>query len=192
MAAPKPKRQTVPIGRVIPNPRNDNQHPQSQIDMLVESIRKFGQPRPILVRQGNHMIIAGEGVWTAMRQAGEPQIDVLLWDVDQHTADAFLVADNRFGELSQIDLERRRELLAEFSEDEFASLGFMAEQVEALIDGSSAISVVEIETGPVADVFWISVRGPLEHQALALRRLSELMADLPDVEVDLGTTSGGG
>jgi hypothetical protein len=116
---------------------------------------------------------------------------VLLWDVDQHTADGFLVADNRFSELSKIDDDRRRELLAEFTDDEFASLGFIAEEVNALLEGPSPISVSEIETGPVDDSFWISVRGPLAHQAVALKRITELMADMPDVEVDLGTTTQG-
>jgi ParB-like chromosome segregation protein Spo0J len=187
MATPKPKRIMLPIERVIPNPRNDNIHPQSQIDLLVESIRRFGQPRPVLVRQANHMLIAGHGVWMAMRQAGELQIDAAVWDVDQRTADAFLVADNRHAELSRRDDERRRALLAEFTEDEFASLGFLAEEVEAMLAGPTPLTVSEIETGPVNDSFWISIHGPLAHQAVALKRISDLMADMPEVEVDLGT-----
>jgi len=32
------------------------------------------------------------------------------------------------------------------------------------------------------------VRGPLKNQASALKRLQTLMADLPEIEVELGTT----
>lgn len=185
----KPRRQTLGIDAIIPNPRNDNVHPQSQIDLLVESIKRFGQPRPILARLANRMIIGGHGVWLAMRQAGELQIDVLLWDVDQRTADAFLVADNRFTELSHIDVERRRELLSAFTAEEALALGFQASDLEQLAGGAAPLLVTEVDTDQVADTFWISVRGPLEHQALALQRLNELMGDLPGVEVQLGTTA---
>lgn len=133
------------------------------------------------------MIIAGHGVWLAMRQAGELKIDVLLWDVDQRTADGFLVADNRFTDLSHSDPSARRELLSAFTADEARALGFQAQDFEQLAGGGASLLVTEIDTDFVADRFWISVRGPLEQQALALQRLSALMLDLPGVEVQLGT-----
>jgi ParB-like chromosome segregation protein Spo0J len=187
---PQPKRQMLPIDDVIPNPRNDNVHPQSQIDLLEQSIRRFGQPQPILVRLENRMIIAGHGIHLAMRQAGESEVDTLLWDVDQKTADAFLVADNRFSELSRRDPDRTRELLDQLREDEdFAALGFLPAEVEKLFeDEGDPIEVREINTDPVNDVFYIMVRGPLAMQALALKRLQEVMVEIPDIEVDLGTT----
>jgi len=167
-----PKRQMLPIDEVIPNPRNDNVHPQSQIDLLEQSIRRFGQPQPILVRLENRMIIAGHGIHLAMRQAGESEVDTLLWDVGQRTADAFLVADNRFSELSRRDPDRTRELLDELREDEdFAALGFLPAEVEKLFaDEGDPIEVREINTDPVNDVFYIMVRGPLAMQAVALKR----------------------
>ena len=65
------------------------------------------------------MIIAGHGVHQAMTELGRTDIDVLLWDVDQATADQYLVADNRFGELSSSDPERRRDLLEGLGDDDF-------------------------------------------------------------------------
>jgi len=62
-------------------------------------LSRFGQPRPILVRAANHMIIAGHGVHQAMSELARTEIDALVWDVDQSTADQYLVADNRFSEL---------------------------------------------------------------------------------------------
>ena len=87
------------------------QHPRSQIDLLKQSIERFGQPKPILARTANHMIIAGHGVHRAMAELGRTDIEVLLWDVDQATADQYLIADNRFSELSNSDPARRQELL---------------------------------------------------------------------------------
>ena len=79
-----------------------------------------------------------------MRQAGEREIDILLWDVDQRTADAYLVADNRFGELSHPDADRRAELLAGFGDEDFAALGFLTADVEKLLSGPDPIEVQEI------------------------------------------------
>jgi len=182
-------RRSVAIGDVIHNPRNDNIHPQTQIDLLAESYKRFGQVRPILVRAQNRMIIAGHGVHLALRQAGATSVDIILWDVDQRTADGFLLADNRFGELSHRDPERRRDLLSEFDEEEFASMGFLAAEVEQLLQNTDALPVHEVETTTIEDTFWIAVRGPLSQQAQALRRISEVMSELPDVEVDLGTVA---
>jgi ParB-like chromosome segregation protein Spo0J len=192
MQTKQPKRQMLPIKRVIPNPRNDNQHARSQIEMLTESVKHFGQPRPILVRQANHMIIAGHGVWQAMIEAGEPEIDVLLWDVDQPTADAYLLADNRFHELSSPDMDRRAELLSEIPPEDFAALGFLPAEVEAMLDGGESLAVEEIATGDVLDRFWVGISGPLVHQAQALRRIREVMAEIPEIQVDIGVTTGFG
>lgn len=134
------------------------------------------------------MLIAGHAVHQAMAAAGKKEIDVLLWDVDQKTADAFLEADNRFGELSMPDPDRRRALLADADEDDWPALGFAPDEVQKLLEEHGA-EVREIETGPVADEFWITCRGPLPRQADVLQKMRALLAEFPDVEIDLGTIS---
>ena len=147
---------------------------------LIASIRRFGQPRPILVRAENCMIIAGHGVHQAMFEAGESEIEVVLWHVDQETADQYMSGDNRFSELSYSDDDRRRALLEEVGED-LGALGFSQDEVDKILnDGAEDLAIVEIETGEVADEFWISVRGPLAKQALALQRLKQLLGELGD------------
>jgi ParB-like chromosome segregation protein Spo0J len=185
------KRSTLPIDTVIANPRNDRRHPRSQIDLLKISIERFGQPKPILARAANRMIIAGHGVHQAMSELGRPDIDVLLWDIDQATADQYLVADNRFSELSTSDVERRRELLEGLGEDDLPALGFLPEDVAKLFgEPGASLEVEEVDTEPVSDRFWISVYGPLPAQAVALKRLQEVMAEIQGVEVELGTIAG--
>lgn len=182
------KRAQLAIDKVIENPRNDRKHPRSQLDLLKASIERFGQPKPILVRTSNHMIIAGH---QAMRELGMAEIDVLLWDVDQKTADQYLVADNRFGELSTSDPDKRRDLLEGLGDDDFPALGFLPDQVAKLFEEVGAdLAVTEVDTDPVADRFWISIYGPLPQQAMALKRLQELMAEVPGVDVELGTIAG--
>ena len=191
MATSATKRSSLGIDKVIPNPRNDRRHPRSQIDLLKQSIERFGQPKPILVRTENRMIIAGHGVHQAMAELGRTEIDVVLWDVDQATADQYLLADNRFSELSTSDPGRRRELLEGLDDADFPAMGFLPDEVAKLFDQAGIdIAVEEVDTEPVADRFWISVYGPLPSQAVALQRLRQLMTELEGVEVELGTIPG--
>lgn len=186
------EQRTVSISELVPNPRNPNTHPRLQLDRLAASIKRFGQPRPVLVRAQNMMIIAGHGVWEAMKDAGHKQIAVILWYVDQKTADAYMLADNRFSQLSAPDNDRVAEILREIDEAEREAVGYSPEEANEVLAAleAEAIEVEELDTDLVSDRFWISIRGPLAQQAFALRRLKELMADIPDVEVDLGTVTG--
>ena len=184
----EPVRKSLPIYRIIENPRNDRIHPLTQIERLQESLRKFGQPYPVLVRKENNMLISGHAVWRSMKELGETKIDTLVWDVDQPTADAFLLAANRLGELSFVDPARRRELLIGIAEEDRAAVGFLPDDVEELLAlDREEIAVREVETSPVGDTFWISLRGPLPDQARVLQKLREVMAEFSLVEVTLGT-----
>ncbi len=181
---------SIPVGSLIPNPRNPRSHPEEQLERLTASIRRFGQPRPVLVRRANSMIIAGHGVTLACARAGMGEVRAVLWDVDQATADAFMLGDNRLGQLGEDDADRIRELLREIGLAGVEAVGFSAAEADELLaDAADDIDVIEIATGEVADRFWISVRGPLKHQADVLARLQAMMADLPEVEVELGTTA---
>lgn len=180
----------APLDSMVPNPRNPRVHPEDQLERLTASIRRFGQTRPILARRENRMIIAGHGVAEACRRAGLLEARVALWDVDQATADAFMLGDNRLGELGRDDPARIRELLREIGLADFESVGFSSAEVDELLaDAADDIDVVEIPVGEVEDRFWISIRGPLKDQASALHRLQQVMTDLGDVEVELGTVA---
>jgi ParB-like chromosome segregation protein Spo0J len=180
---------SLPIESLVANPRNPRSHPEMQLRRLEASIRQFGQPRPVLVRRENRMIIAGHGVKLACERAGLTQILAVLWDVDQPTADAFMLGDNRLAQLGSDDADRIRELLRELGLADVEAIGYSAAEIDELLaDASDDIDVLEIQTGDVADRFWVSVRGPLKDQAAALKRLQTVMADLPEIEVELGTT----
>jgi ParB-like chromosome segregation protein Spo0J len=182
-------RSSAKIDSLIPNPRNNRVHPPEQIEMLKASIERFGQPQAVLARKHNRMLIAGHAIHQAMLELGLPEIEVAFWDIDQPSADEFLLADNRLAELSHFDRDRTRALLESVPEDDFAALGFSTEDIEALFKeaASHAINVYEIDTTQINDEFWISVRGPLADQARALQRLKEIMAEFPGVDVELGT-----
>ena len=123
---------SLPIGSLVPNPRNPRTHPEAQLQRLTASIRQFGQPRPVLARRANRMIIAGHGVKIACERAGLTQIRTVLWDVDQATVDAFMLGDNRLAELGGVDADCVRELLHEYGLADVEAIGFSAAEVEEL------------------------------------------------------------
>lgn len=185
---PAPTPVKVEVEHLVANPRNPNQHGPDQLAHLRAALTRFGQTKPVLFRKENQMIVAGHGITEAAQQLGWRHLEGLEWDVDQETADAFMVADNRLAELSDVDTADLAVLLKEITD--YESIGFSDEDAEKLIGGldeaEAEIDIKEIDTSVVADDFWISVRGPLAQQAFALDRLQELMKELPGVEVSMG------
>lgn len=125
---------TLPLADLKPNPRNYRKHPEEQIEQLAASIKEFGQPRPILVRKENSMIVGGHGVSMAMHAAGKTEARVLLWDVDQDTADAFMIADNEHSKNAIDDDEMLAALMRQMDRDDYTALGMDDNRVEKLLD----------------------------------------------------------
>lgn len=184
---------TLPIASLIVNPRNPRRHSADQVARLAASLSDRGQLMPVMARAANHMLIVGHGVCEAARQLGWTEIRVLLWDVDQATADRYMLADNRLSDLSTHDAERVAELLREIAPDDWLGVGFTPAEAERLFGrmDDDALEIREVATDAVRDDFWVSVTGPLKMQALVLDRIRVLMQDFPDVSVDLGIVQRG-
>ena len=185
------ERRRVPVLEIVGNPKNPRKHPEKQVTGLAASLARFGQTKPVLLRKANLMLIAGHGVWEASKRAGLDELDAFVWDVDQDTADAYMLADNRHGDLSSPDNDRVAEILRALDEDDYTAVGFDADEVEALLGDLDAdsLKVEEVDTSKVDDRAWVSIRCPLARQAEMLQKLQQAMSGIPDVEVDLGTVA---
>jgi ParB-like chromosome segregation protein Spo0J len=130
----------VPIARLHPHPRNYNQHSAEQVQRIAMSLRRFGQPRSLVVWErddGDYWIIAGHGVvlgaqsesWTEIRA------DILPRNYPEADALAFLVADNEIARLSEPDETALAELLQEQVNAgyDLESLGSSQEELDALL-----------------------------------------------------------
>lgn len=184
----------LPIDSLIPYARNARTHSPEQIKQIAASMREFGFTAPVLI-DADGGIIAGHGRVMAARQIGLKEVPCIrLGHLTEAQKRAYVLADNRLGENSAWDenmLAAEIEILEAADFDLFLA-GF---DVEDLPFGgsddeseSSASSVHEIEVKSVRASFWISIRGPLEQQAYALRRLQTVMAELP-IEVEMGTVA---
>jgi ParB-like chromosome segregation protein Spo0J len=85
------------------DPANAKKHPQTSIDSIAASLKRYGQRKPIVVHATTGVIEAGNGTFLAARQLGWLHIAVVRVDDDTAAAVGFAVADNRTAEFSQWD-----------------------------------------------------------------------------------------
>lgn len=131
MIAPSLKRLAVPIDSVQPHPRNAR---QGDVGALVQSLERFGQVRPIVVQESTGHVLAGNHLWRAARQLGWKKIAVVRIDVDDETALAYLVADNRTADLGTYDDPALGEILRELAEaDLLEGTGYDGDDVDAFL-----------------------------------------------------------
>lgn len=179
-----------PVGNLKPFARNPRAHPASQVTQLARSINEFGFTIPILIDEAG-TIIAGHGRVLAAKEMGLLEVPVIVargWSEAKKSA--YRIADNKLTENSSWDDPMLRVELDNLVQDGFdISLVALSKADMKRLDGGEGepLLVQSIESSLVADEFWISVRGPLKHQAAMLMRLREASKDLEGVAVDLGT-----
>jgi DNA modification methylase len=103
------------IDELKPDPANPRRHSKKQIRQIANSIRQFGFNVPILIdRHGN--IIAGHGRWLACRELGWSEVPTVCLDhLTAAQARAFMIADNRLGEIAIWDDRLLAQQLKELS-----------------------------------------------------------------------------
>lgn len=106
---------------------NARKHNEANIDAIAESLRKFGQRKPIVVTKEN-VVIAGNGTVEAARKIGWKGLNVVRvpenWTPEQ--VKAYALADNRTAEMASWDstilLDQLREL--DLGDWDIKALGF--------------------------------------------------------------------
>lgn len=93
-----------PIESLTPDPRNARTHDADNLTAIAESLRQFGQQKPIVVDLRG-VVLAGNGTLAAARSLGWTEVDVVETDLEGPAATAYGIADNRTGELSQWDYQ---------------------------------------------------------------------------------------
>lgn len=119
------------------DPSNARKHSEKNVEAIKGSLRKFGQRKPIVVRNG--VVIAGNGTLQAALALGWSEIEVVRADDMTNTdAMAFALADNRTSELAEWDNEVLGSQLQALFEDgfEIGEFGFDMNNIGAEIDES--------------------------------------------------------
>jgi hypothetical protein len=91
------------ITTLVPNPRNPNQHPQKQIELLAKIIKTQGWCAPITVSTRSGFIVRGHGRLLAAQYLGASCVPVDRQDYASEAEEwADLITDNRIAELAEI------------------------------------------------------------------------------------------
>lgn len=97
--------QKIDIEKLIPYINNAKKHDDPQITKIASSIREFGFVNPVLIDK-DYNIIAGHGRVLAAKKLGLATVPVLYVEgLTDTQRKAYILADNRLGELAEWDME---------------------------------------------------------------------------------------
>ena len=93
----------VSVSDLVPYVNNAKTHPEEQVVKIASSIKEFGFNAPILV-DGNNGIIAGHGRLQAAKKLKLSTVPVVRLDhLSEAQKKAYILADNRLGEVGGTD-----------------------------------------------------------------------------------------
>lgn len=141
------------IVTLVPNPRNPNQHPEKQIQLLAKIIKNQGWRAPITVSNRSGFVVRGHGRLLAAQALGLSQVPIDRQDYASEAEEwADLIADNRIAELAEIDSNMLSSLLAEIDLGEFDTdlTGFSEKQINNLLADFNTTEVKEDQFDPAA------------------------------------------
>ncbi len=129
-----------PVAELSAFERNSKRHPKAQIDALARSIERWGFTMPVLVDEAG-VLIAGHARLEAAQKLGlesVPVIEARGWSDEDRAA--YVIADNRLGELGAWDRDVLRQELQGLSESEFdlELLGFKGVEIDDILAGTTA------------------------------------------------------
>ena len=201
------KIESVPVEKLTFDPSNARKHSDANLSAIAQSLKDFGQRKPIVVNAEN-VIVAGNGTVEAARLLGLTDVDVVRvpkdWSADQ--VKAFALADNRTAELAEWNPEVLSAQLLELDEAGFdvEALGFDAVKVagEDSETPKDDYSVPEEPISVLGDLWQIGQHLILcgdSFDVATIQRLTNLQAPAalltdPPYGIDLETdwTAGGG
>lgn len=98
-----------PVADLTEHPDNARRHTERDIPILMESLLRYGQRKPIVAKHEyrgmTNVVIAGNGTRTAAMRLMRGHLAVTWFDGSDEEADEYALVDNRTAELSTWDLE---------------------------------------------------------------------------------------
>ena len=123
----------VETSKLIPYVNNAKQHNENQITKIAASIREFGFLSPCVI-DSNYNVIAGHGRIMAAKKLGLETVPVVFAEgLTEAQRKAYILADNRLGELAEWDMDLVTSELEMLRENDFDIdlTGFKLESVTA-------------------------------------------------------------
>jgi hypothetical protein len=126
----------TPISSLKLDPHNARLHNERNLRAITDSLKDFGQIKPIVVLQDG-TVVAGNGTLTAAIDLGATQIAVVRWPTnDLEQAQKFALVDNRTAELATWDRNELAALMQGLGGDSVDLPGWDAGEIRQLLDSS--------------------------------------------------------
>lgn len=137
----------VKIADLLEYKNNAKEHPQWQIEQIVESIEKFGFNDPIAIDE-NNIIIEGHGRLYALQEMGAEEVECIrLSHLGENEKKAYILAHNKLTMNTEFDADLLAQELGEIEGIDMSSFGFLMdpliEVVEDDFDDEAAIEQPE-------------------------------------------------
>ena len=129
--APALQALAVPIASIELHPRNSR---IGDVEAVGASLQRFGQLKPIVVQSSTRFVVAGNHLVRAAQKLGWTEIAANVEAMDDATAVAYMLADNRTSDLGGYDDDLLAAILAEqAAADNLAATGYDADDVAAIL-----------------------------------------------------------
>lgn len=134
------------IENVRPNPKNPNQHPEDQIELLSKIILAQGWRAPVTVSALSGLVVRGHGRLMAAKCAGLSEVPVDYQHYKSQEEElADLLADNKIAELSEINTKMLADIFADIGTDSIDLTGYSQKEVQEINDALSEAVMMDID-----------------------------------------------
>lgn len=170
------KDSVVEIRSIQKHPRNVR---RGNVNVLMTSLRKFGQMSPLLVQKSSGHIVKGNHTWEAAFNLNWTHIAANVEDMDDDTAYAYLLADNRASDLADYDKEALARNLQTLADS--GKLQDSLWTADDMDDVVSSIGVLETIAQEFKGDFSDDPKTRAERQERELTRIAPKMREIPVV-----------
>ena len=120
----------VNISCLVPDVHNSRVHSDKNILLIQRNFEKFGQYRPFVVQKSTMRVLVGNGLLSAMKQAGVTgNVKAVILDLNNDEANTLALIDNRSHDFSCFDMDKL-----------FSQMENLDAKIASLLDFSSNIS----------------------------------------------------
>ena len=138
----------VKISDLLEYKYNAKEHPEWQIEQIVNSIKQFGFNDPIAIDE-NNTIIEGHGRLYALQELGETEVDCIrLSHLDEEQKRAYILAHNKLTMNTDFDLDLLQLELDNIIDIDMSDFGFEISK-EMEVEANKNTEIKEIQDDSV-------------------------------------------